>query len=88
MASCQCLAEHDYPEIERRFVGIGRTMIEEGEEVASCKGLVSNAEVSQFIGRGKVSHQHLWNEADDREQKDCKQRMLGEKIIFHRISFL
>lgn len=47
-------------------------MIEEGEEVASRKGLVSNAEVSQFIGRGEVSHQHLGNEADDREQKDGK----------------
>ena len=88
MTSCQCLAEHDYPEIERRFVGIGRTMIEKGEEVSAGKGFIRNAEISQFIGRGKVSHQHLGDEADDCKQKDCKQRMLGEKIIFHRISFL
>ena len=57
MAAEEPPAQHDRPEIEGRFVGIGYTLIGEGEEIAFAQRLIDDAQVTQFVARRIVAQQ-------------------------------
>ena len=57
-------------------------MIEECEEMTVSERFISDAQISQFVGRSKVSHQHLREKTDESKQKDRDQRMFCEIVIF------
>ena len=77
-------AEHHYPEVERRFVGIGLTVQREGENIAVFDSFVSDLEVSQLIVRSKIPHYHHRQKAQEDEAESDGQRMSGQEIIYRK----
>ena len=69
-------AEHDNPEIERRLVRIGQTVVGESENVPVGNGLVRNAQVTQLIGGREIPQQHRRKQADE-----CEYEYKGERIL-------
>lgn len=67
-------------------------MVVEREYIPVGDGLVGDAEVSQFIGRSEIPHQHCRKKADEREQEHRQERILVQEVIFqfrgHQFCFL
>lgn len=49
MRSEEPFSQHDPPEVKRRFIGIGKTVIVKREESAIPQRLISDTEVPQFV---------------------------------------
>ena len=52
------LAEHDYPQIERRFVSVCLPVKGESEDIPVLDGLVSDQQVTRLIVRREIPHDH------------------------------
>ena len=50
--------DHQDPEIERRLVGIGLSMVGKSEQMTFAEGFIRNAEVPQFIGGRDITQRH------------------------------
>lgn len=72
------LSEHDNPEVEGRFVGIGFSLVGEGEEVAFAQRLVGDAQVAEFVRGGEVAQNHDWHQGQQKGESENE-----DSILFH-----
>jgi len=67
------LASHNYPEIERRFVGVVSAMVCKSEDGTGPQRFIGDAQVPQFVSQGEIAKNT--NRQDGQDKKAVYNRL-------------
>ena len=73
-------AQHDEPQVEGRFVGVGLALEGEGEEVPLAQRLVGDAQVAQFVRGGEVPEEHHRKQGQQAAGQQQRESMLHGRV--------
>ena len=78
------LAQHDDPQIEGRFVGVGFALIGECEQMSVAQRLVGYAQVAQLVRRCEVAQHHHGQQCQQENVRQITESIFHCKRFFFR----